>query len=69
MGDNVGLYGLKEKERSFDKERKIKIDISKTEYPLIRNIAIHEAGWKIWGKERIICIHHRSKGKCQSFLD
>ena len=69
MGDNAGLFALKERERSIDKERKIKIDLSKTEYPLIRNIAINEVGWKIWGKERIICIHHRSKGKRQHFLD
>ena len=30
MAETMGLYTLKDKERNIDKERKIKIDISKT---------------------------------------
>ena len=50
MTESSGLYALKDKQRIIDKERKIKIDISKTQYPLIKNIAKNDVGWKIWGK-------------------
>lgn len=43
--------GLKNKPREVERERKIKIDITKTEYPLIKNVAVNEIGWTPWSRE------------------
>ena len=45
-----GLVRLRDLHREIEREPKIKIDISKTEYPLLRQLAANELGWKVWGR-------------------
>ena len=42
------LLQLQNRERKIKKQRKIKIDVGKTEYPLLRDVASNELGWRIW---------------------
>ena len=62
MNCGSGLGFLREIERKYEKERKIKIDVSKTEYPLIRNVASSDTGWTIWGKEGTKLLTQTRKG-------
>ena len=44
------LLQLQNRERKIKKQRKIKIDVGKTEYPLLRDVASNELGWRIWSR-------------------
>ena len=50
MSEGSNLTALRDIPRQFDLDRKTKIDVTKTEFPLIRSVAVGEMGWKIWGK-------------------
>lgn len=45
------LSALKLLRRTVTRQDRIKIDITKTEYPLIRSVAVCDLGWKVWNRE------------------
>jgi hypothetical protein len=45
------LLQLQNRPRRVKREHKIKIDVGKTEYPLLRTVATGDLGWRVWTRE------------------